>query len=127
MTHYEALGILPKAPSEVIDASFKALAKIHHPDKGGNAAKFRRIKEAHAVLIDPSKRAAYDLTIEDAPRKRKKAKPVPTAEEPYETEPYGEPYRQPYQDPRAAVQHAAKQYAHSVVDDFLSGIFGGKR
>jgi hypothetical protein len=44
------LHVRPGAPLEVIDAAFRALAKQHHPDKGGDQATMRRLIEAHAAL-----------------------------------------------------------------------------
>jgi len=32
----------------------------HHPDKGGNADKFKAIVLANSILTDPEKRAEYD-------------------------------------------------------------------
>merc|ERR1740121_2517822 len=37
------------------------LAKQHHPDKSGDAAKFRAVSEAYQVLSDPEKRRLYDM------------------------------------------------------------------
>lgn len=34
---YEVLGVRPGAPAEVIEASYRALAKRLHPDVGGSA------------------------------------------------------------------------------------------
>ncbi len=47
---FEILHLLPTAPREVVDASFRALAKLHHPDKGGDPAVMRRLAEAHDAL-----------------------------------------------------------------------------
>ncbi len=44
---YEILGIRPDTPAEVMEASYKALAKVHHPDKGGDADKFKEIQDAY--------------------------------------------------------------------------------
>ncbi len=38
------------APRFIIDAVWKALAKHHHPDRGGLAADFQRIKKAYEAL-----------------------------------------------------------------------------
>lgn len=62
-THYEVLGLHPSATSDVVEAVYRALAKKHHPDKGGDKSTMARINEAHAVLSDPKKRRAYDRTM----------------------------------------------------------------
>lgn len=40
--------------------AFKELAKVHHPDKGGNAQRFSLLLHAFQVLGDPEKRKVYD-------------------------------------------------------------------
>ena len=40
--------------------AFRRLAKVHHPDKGGDAVAFGRIQAAFQVLSDPQKRTVYD-------------------------------------------------------------------
>jgi hypothetical protein len=47
---FSTLHLLPAAPQEVIDAAYRALAKIHHPDMGGDAAMMRRLTEAREAL-----------------------------------------------------------------------------
>ncbi len=44
---YEVLGIRPDTPETVMEASYKALAKVHHPDKGGDPEKFKEIRDAY--------------------------------------------------------------------------------
>lgn len=41
------LGITTDAPREVAEAAYKALAKRHHPDVGGDAATMQRINVAY--------------------------------------------------------------------------------
>jgi len=69
MDYYELLGVDPDAPGDHIKKVFRKLALKHHPDRcGGNAEeaeqaeeKFRLLREAYEVLIDPVKRRQYDL------------------------------------------------------------------
>lgn len=48
--HFSALHLLPSAPRAVIDAAYRALAKLHHPDLGGDPAVMRQLTEAYDVL-----------------------------------------------------------------------------
>lgn len=57
---YAILAVARDAPPEVIQAAYRALAKVHHPDKGGNEDTFKAIQEAYSTLSDPGKRALYD-------------------------------------------------------------------
>ena len=61
--YYEALGISKNANDQEIKKAFRRLARQYHPDVSDdpNASdKFKEINEAHEVLSDPQKRAAYD-------------------------------------------------------------------
>lgn len=44
------LGIDPNADQTEIKSRYISLAKVHHPDKGGDAHEFSRIREAYEVL-----------------------------------------------------------------------------
>lgn len=44
---WEILGIRPDADKEAVVNAFRALAKIHHPDMGGNAEDFKRLRLAY--------------------------------------------------------------------------------
>ena len=58
--YYSILGIDKTASQDDIKRAYRSLASKHHPDKGGDTAKFQEIQEAYAVLSDPDKRAEYD-------------------------------------------------------------------
>lgn len=63
-TLYQTLNVAQDAPIEVIQAAYKALAKLHHPDlPNGNAEKMKRVNAAFDVLSDPGKRKEYDRSL----------------------------------------------------------------
>lgn len=47
-----ALGLTIIATAEDIKRAFHKLAHIHHPDKGGDAEKFKKISHAYQILKD---------------------------------------------------------------------------
>ena len=59
-TYYEILGVGRDATTDEIKKAFRKLARKHHPDAGGDEAKFKQINEAYEVLSDPEKRKQYD-------------------------------------------------------------------
>lgn len=60
MDHYAVLGVDKSATPDEIKKAYRKQASQHHPDKGGDTAKFQQIQEAYAVLSDPEKKASYD-------------------------------------------------------------------
>lgn len=58
--YYQVLGVDKKASADEIRRAFRRLAQEHHPDKGGDAEKFKEINEAYQILSDDKKRAQYD-------------------------------------------------------------------
>ncbi len=58
--YYDILGVEKKATKEDIKKAFRKLAQAHHPDKGGDEAKFKEITEAYSTLSDERKRREYD-------------------------------------------------------------------
>ena len=58
--YYKTLGVSKDASKEDIKKAFRRLAHEHHPDKGGNAEKFKEVSEAYSTLSDDNKRAQYD-------------------------------------------------------------------
>lgn len=58
--YYKILGVEKGASADEIKKAFRKLAHKHHPDKGGDAEKFKEASEAYAVLSDEKKRNEYD-------------------------------------------------------------------
>lgn len=58
--YYKILGVGETASPEEIKKAYRSLANKHHPDKGGDQAKFKDISVANDILSDPQKRAEYD-------------------------------------------------------------------
>ena len=60
MDHYNTLGVAKNATSDEIKKAYRKLASQHHPDKGGDKAKFQDIQAAYDTLSNPDKRQQYD-------------------------------------------------------------------
>ena len=58
--HYATLGVARTATQDEIKRAFRKLASQHHPDTGGNTAKFQEIQAAYDTLGDEAKRAEYN-------------------------------------------------------------------
>ncbi len=58
--YYSLLGVSKTANQNEIKLAFRKLAHQHHPDKGGDAEKFKEINEAYQVLGNEQKRKQYD-------------------------------------------------------------------
>ena len=58
--YYQTLGVDRGATPEDIKRAYRRMASQHHPDKGGDKARFQEIQAAYDTLSDPNKRAAHD-------------------------------------------------------------------
>jgi molecular chaperone DnaJ len=58
--YYEVLGVSKSASADEIKKAFRRLAVQHHPDRGGDEAKFKEVNEAYEILKDEAKRKRYD-------------------------------------------------------------------
>jgi DnaJ-class molecular chaperone len=57
---YQILGVSENAPQDEIKKAYRKLAVEHHPDKGGDEDKFKKISEAYDTIGDENKRSQYD-------------------------------------------------------------------
>ncbi len=61
---YEVLGVSRDSSERDIKKAYKRLAMKYHPDRNQGdesaAEKFKEVKEAYEILLDPQKKAAYD-------------------------------------------------------------------
>jgi curved DNA-binding protein CbpA len=68
LNYYEILGLSNSANAQEIKNAYRKLAKLYHPDKNpdnkNSEEKFKHIKEAYEVLIDPAKKRKHDATLE---------------------------------------------------------------
>ena len=69
--YYVILGIDAGATQHDIKKAYRRKAKQYHPDKyGQDAAPFKAVQEAFAVLGNPSRRRDYDSSLQLSPTKR---------------------------------------------------------
>lgn len=68
---YKVLQVDRSAEPVVIRAAFRALARVYHPDFGGDVLRMIALNAAWAVVGDERRRAAYD-----AARSREPERPV---------------------------------------------------
>ena len=69
---YEVMQLSPNADADTIARVYRMLALRYHPDNAetGNSEMFVRLSEAHQILSDPEKRAAYDVRHGETKRLR---------------------------------------------------------
>ncbi len=58
--YYKILGVSRTATDDEIKKAYRKLARVNHPDAGGDEEKFKEINEAYEVLSDAKKRKLYD-------------------------------------------------------------------
>lgn len=63
LDYYMILGAAPSATYDELHTKFKALCVRYHPDRGGDAEKYKQVSRAYSVLKDPGLRAEYDERI----------------------------------------------------------------
>jgi DnaJ-class molecular chaperone len=63
MNYYDLLDVPKNATTDEIKIHYRKYARIHHPDKGGDAEQFKQLQEAYEILMDPIKRHQYDIDL----------------------------------------------------------------
>lgn len=58
--YYSILGVSRTATADEIKRAYRKLASQHHPDKGGDTARFQEVEEAYRILSDADRRQQYD-------------------------------------------------------------------
>jgi len=60
---YEILHLSQNADAETVERVYRMLAKRYHPDNAtsGDADSFRDVQEAYEILLDPERRAEFDV------------------------------------------------------------------
>ena len=101
-TWYDLLGVAPDATPEEIKAAWRVATDKFEP--GSGTSQFRLFNEAADVLLDPEKRAAYDVELAGPPT----AEAEPEAEPEAESEPEAEvePEAEPEVEPTLEVEPA---------------------
>jgi len=62
--YYGILGVPKTASADDIKKAYRKAAMKHHPDRGGDQARFKEINEAHDILSDKDKRMQLDQGID---------------------------------------------------------------
>jgi DnaJ-class molecular chaperone len=57
---YDILGVSQDASETEIKKAYRGLSLKHHPDRGGDAERFKEVSEAYETLSDAGKRQQYD-------------------------------------------------------------------
>ena len=94
---YKVLQVDPSANPLVIQAAYRALAQIFHPDVSGDAREMVRLNAAWEVLGDPRTRRQYDIERAGRHVPPPSASTAPTAS------------AMPSRPPHASSSHAAQQ------------------
>ena len=69
--YYKTLGVARNATADEINKAFRKLARKHHPDTGGDEAKFKELNEAYVCC--PTTRSA-SCTTSTGPRTRTRSR-----------------------------------------------------
>lgn len=132
---YKTLDLLPTATDNEIRSAYRRCALSTHPDKGGSAEAFRSVVHAFEILVDASRRAAYDQLLrcrskssstapekKAPPRNKRKAESSTSTAKPAVAK--DKPKRAPAKDARAP-KESPKQHKSQPpqnTDEFKHGL-----
>ena len=63
INYYDILQVSPDCDIKILEAAYRHLAKMYHPDhvETADVTKFNEVIEAYRILRNPTQRAEYDL------------------------------------------------------------------
>ncbi|KAL9459931.1 hypothetical protein AB3S75_003185 [Citrus x aurantiifolia] len=67
---YEVLRVEPTTTILEIKTAYRSLAKVYHPDLSGNSRDFIEIHNTYEMLLDPTAKAVYDMSLVSRRRAR---------------------------------------------------------
>ena len=94
MDYYSILGVPKNASEADLKKAYKKASMQHHPDRGGDEAKFKQINEAYSTLKDPAKRQQYD---NPQPQFNFNSRDFTHGQNPFAGSPFEDLFRQPGQ------------------------------
>ncbi len=130
---YRVLGVRRDATLTEIKVAHRRLAKAHHPDAGGDAARFLAIQAAYQLLADPLQRRRWDAAHAPAgplAAGGRRGARVPGTAADWTAEAPGSPRSVPYAEPTmdvfvrssgAAWSAASRAYFRRVTADIPRG------
>jgi DnaJ-class molecular chaperone len=65
MQAHSILGVSPSATLDEVKKAYKKLAMKHHPDRGGDPAKFKEIHEAYDCIVKGNKDTTIDVDFDE--------------------------------------------------------------
>jgi len=84
ITHYETLGVSPRASTAEIKKAYIAIARTTHPDKlppaeqAAGTERFQMVSNAYQALSDDNSRARYDRALREGNREPRAQNPEPS-------------------------------------------------
>src|SRR5687767_15144401 len=78
MSPHAVLGVRADADANEIRARYRELAKVCHPDAGGDAAAFIRLQQAYHALLEQSQNPSRAAAAEERYRPEDAVEPSPS-------------------------------------------------
>ena len=116
---YRDLELNKSASEHDIKSKYKKLARLHHPDKGGDPEIFKKIGHAYEILSDPIKKSQYDMC-----GGHEKPPAFSTTSFPFETSGFGSFHSHMFANMRPHTMSTIKpvvQFCEVNLDDLLYG------
>jgi curved DNA-binding protein CbpA len=121
--HYATLGVDRGATRREVVQAYRRLVRLHHPDAGGDSARFLEVQAAYDVLGDARQRAQYDLRF--APRMASPPPTPPPAPPPDATHVYRRATAPPPSLPLPSSSACARAIGLGIATFLLPALGGG--